>query len=154
MAKSVEAKIKEEGKPPHMVDYLFKENLKNTGITYLQGNLGLFNHYVFDPKNIFGLKEGVIGSYGDFEIFIFKYEDEEECLKWFQEARSQLSDHPEFRDYTKHRDGFSLIDAQGKYVFVKSFRNIILIYLGLKESFKRTLFDQIQSKISNDSATH
>jgi len=149
MAKSIDAKIEGQGVPPIMVNYLVEENLKKSIIKYLQGNLGLFNHYQFDTKNIFGLKEGVIGRYDDFEIFIFRYDDADESRKWFKEAQSHLKPHSAFSKYVQHKDGFSMIDAKDRYIFIKSYRNNILVYLGAKETFSRGVLEKIQGRIDS-----
>ena len=84
-AKLVSAKIKVTGQKPKLLRLLPKGDkyqLKPNGITYLKGNLALFNQYEFDSKDIFGLKEGVVANYRDFRFFVFRYKDAIECQKW------------------------------------------------------------------------
>ena len=147
MAKSIETNIETEGQVPDMVHFLVRENLKKSSVTYIQGNLGLFNYYEFDTRNIFGVKEGVIGQYGDYDVFIFGYDDVEACQKWSREAQTHIQDSPSFDEYAKSKDGFSFSDLKGNYLFVKPFQNFIIIYLGAKESFSRFLFASFEQKI-------
>ena len=154
MAKSIETNIETEGQVPDMVHLLVQENLKKSSVTYIQGNLGLFNYYEFDTRNIFGVKEGVIGQYGDYDVFIFRYADAEACKKWFREAQTYIQDDPSFDEYAVSQDGFSFSDLKGNYLFVKSFQNCILIYLGRRQSYSKNLLKKYEDNILNHQEVH
>ena len=70
IAKAVDAKLKFDSDLPQIIKYLPQQNLLQNGITYLKGNLSLFNQDIFGPKDIFGVKEGVIGKYENYSILI------------------------------------------------------------------------------------
>ena len=94
-AKLVTAKIKETGQKPKLLHLLpegDKFRLKPNGITYLKGNLGLFNQYEFDSKDIFGLKEGVAADYTDFRLFVFLYKDTAFSMDFSSEKRRKSVD--------------------------------------------------------------
>lgn len=144
IANAVDTKIENEGQRPLLPDLLLKENLKTSSIKYLKGNVALFNNYKFDSKNIFGLKEGVIGNYGNFKIFIFKYDDENGSLKWFKNARSHLKDNSGFDDFTDYGDDFSVTDRKGKNIHIKPYQNYILIFLGIRDIDPRIIFEKLK----------
>lgn len=147
IAKTVNTKIEDEGQRPLLTDLLLKENLKPFSIKYLKGYLALSNNYDFDPENIFGLKQGVIGNYGDYKIFIFKYDDKDKCLKRFKNAMKHMEDNSRFNDFTNYENDFSMIDRNGEYIYIRHYQNYIFIYLGKKEIDPRVIFEKIQDKI-------
>lgn len=149
IAEAVDSRIKDVGQKSPLVDTLVEENLKKTSITYLRGNLGLFNRYEFDTENIFGLKEGVIGNYGDFQIFIFRYDDENESLRWFENARNRLKNNPRFTDFTAQDDAFSVVDSREKNIIVEPYRRYILIVMGKKGIDARTTLDRVKDRVEN-----
>jgi hypothetical protein len=149
IAEAVDSRIKDVGQKSPLVDILIEENLEKTGVTYLRGNLGLFNRYEFDTENIFGLKEGVIGNYGDFQVFIFRYDDENESLRCFENARNRLKTNPRFTDFTARDDAFSIVDSREKHIIVEPYGRYILIVMSKKGSDARTTLDRVKDRIKN-----
>lgn len=147
IARIVDTKIENEAEKPIMLDLLLKENLKILSTKYLKGNVALSNNYKFDSGNIFGLKEGVIGDYSDFKIFIFKYNDEFECMKWFRNARNHLKNNPRFDDFTDYGDDLSLTDKQGKHIYIGQHQNYILICLRTGETDPRIIIEKLKEEI-------
>lgn len=147
IAETVDTKIEKEGEKPPLTDLLLKENLKSSGVKYLKGNLALSNNYEFDSKNIFGLKEGVIGDYSNYKIFLFKYDDENESLNWFENARDHLKDSSRFDGFTDYGDDFSMTDRIGNYIYARQDQNYILIFLGTREIDPRIIFEKLEDKI-------
>ncbi len=149
IADIVDTKIKSEAEKPKILDLLLKENLKMSSIKYLEGNLALSNNYEFDSENIFGLKEGIIGEYGDFKVFIFRYNNEDESIRWFGNARNHLKDSSRFDYFTGYAEDFSLIDREGKQVYIRPHRNYLLIILGAKENDSRIILEKLEKKIKS-----
>lgn len=132
-AKIVNAKIKETGQKPELLQLLPKDDkfqLKPNGITYLKGNLALFNQYEFDSKDIFGLKEGVVANYKDFRFFVFQYKDAIECKKWFRHAKKYLENNPSYKDFSIKEASFSFKDNKNNPFYIQIFQNYILIIQG------------------------
>jgi hypothetical protein len=132
-AKIVNAKIKETGQKPKLLQLLPKGDkfhLKPNGITYLKGNLALFNQYEFDSKDIFGLKEGVVANYKDFRFFIFQYKDAIECRKWFDFAKKYLENNPSYKDFSIKESSFSFKDNKNNPFYIQLHKNYILIIHG------------------------
>ena len=107
-----------------------KFQLKPNGITYLKGNLALFNQYEFDSKDIFGLKEGVVANYRDFRFFIFQYKDAIECQKWFDNAQKYLENNPSYKDFNINESSFSFKDNKNNLFYIQLRKQYILIIQG------------------------
>jgi hypothetical protein len=132
-AKIVNAKIKETGQKPTLLQLLPKGDkfqLKPNGITYLKGNLALFNQYEFDSKDIFGLKEGVVANYKDFRYFVFRYKDATECQKWFNNAKKYLENNPSYKDFSIKKSSFSFKDNKNNPFYIRLRKQYILIIQG------------------------
>ena len=147
IAATVAAKIKKEGQRPLLVNALPKENLESSNVKYLRGNLALSNNYEFDANGIFGLREGVIGDYGNYRIFLFKYDDEGECLKWFESACDYMKESSKFDGFTDYDDGFSMKDRAGNHVYGRRDLNYILIFIGAKEIDPKIILEELKERI-------
>jgi hypothetical protein len=147
IAQAVAAGIEVEARRPPLPDLLIKENLKSNSIKYLKGNVALSNSYEFDAEDIFGLKEGVIGDYGDYRLFIFKYNNENESMKRFKNAKNQLKENSRFDDFVDYVEEFSMMDKQGEHIRVKPYGNYILIYLGTAETDPAKILETLEIKI-------
>ncbi len=154
----VTTKIKTAGPislPPliNLLPVEYQNRLKANVIKYLKGNLALFNQYEFDSKNIFGLRQGVMGDYGDFRLFVFKYDDAVESLKWFENGKKELQKSPRFRSVCipgASADAelpFSLIDEKGWLFYIKHEGPYIFIAQGKDaEKVKEFLFYSISKR--------
>jgi hypothetical protein len=91
IAKTIEAKIKVSGEKPLFLDVLPLENLDRRSIKYIRGPLGLMKNGEFGTENIFGVKEGIIASYGEHKAYVFKYRDSAESREWFLKAQMHFT---------------------------------------------------------------
>ena len=142
IAKAIEARIKEEGRKPHLTGVLPLNGLKPNGIKYLKGNLALYNNYKFDSANIFGLSEGVIGTYEDHKVFLFFYIDETECRKWFLNGLNHLKTNPDFHGLTRYDNGCTMKDKTGNHLRIEPYRNFIIVILGSEKNTKDLMIQQ------------
>lgn len=154
LAESIDTKIKKTGPKPELIQLLPKENLPeenfpNLQLKYLKGNLALFNHYQFDTENIFGLKEGVIGNYNDFQLIIVKYKNAPESKKWYNNALNKIKDNSYFKQLTPSEVSFSVLDRDEKFLTVQPVQNYILITLGLNRSRAEYFVENIRQKITS-----
>lgn len=133
-ARAAASKIKTTGTRPALVNLLPSNNRfkpKTNGIKYLKGQLALYNHYPFDPDNIFGIGEGVAADYGGFEIFVFSYETPDEAGKYLKAAIKRLGSSPRFRAAKPAKAGtLSITDKKGKSFFLEQRGKYILIVGG------------------------
>lgn len=147
IAQATCARIKDRGQKPLLTNVLPKKNLRVNSIKYLKGNLGLFNHYEFDSENIFGLREGVIGDYGNFEAFVFRYDDKGESMEWYENARDHFENNPRFHNYTNLDSAFTMIDGEEKPIHVEPFLNYIIIISGRKHMAADILLEEVKARI-------
>jgi hypothetical protein len=129
LAKVIDSKLPGGGKRPALVACLTEEDHEPAKITYMLGNLALFNRYEFDTENIFGLREGVIGEYEGYKIFIFRYSDESESLRWYVHAVDTLRANPKFKSEKQNKHVFSAIDSKGLHIRIEPHRNDIIVVL-------------------------
>ncbi|UCG52804.1 MAG: hypothetical protein JSW58_04420 [Candidatus Latescibacterota bacterium] len=148
VARAVDKKLKFEPKKPRITSYLPKENLRVNGVTYLKGNLALSNQYFFDENNIFGLKEGVIGRYDRYSVFIFQYSDQNESAKWYGSARNHLEHSPRFNGFLSRDAEFEISDTKNNRLSVKHYREWILIILGIDNLDTDRIFGLLEVELS------
>jgi len=133
--------------PPALTRLIPGEDLMRNGITYIKGNLGLFNQYLFDRKNIFGLREGVIGKYSDHTLMLFQYPSEEEALRWYLNAKEKLKSSATFTDFIDQKNQFEMKGDHSEKVIVKHYRRWILIAIGDERAITDSDLDQIQKNL-------
>lgn len=150
MARIIAGKIKESGEKPALTGLLLKENLIESNIKYLRGNLALFNQYEFAAENIFAVKEGVIGDYGEYKIFIFKYENETASRKWFKYAIDHLKNSPVFNNYTFDQ-ACTVTDRKGQPLYITPYKNYILIVLGKNKQEAAAILKKMTHLFTNTS---
>jgi len=147
LARIVDKKIESSGGLPSILNLLPVSGLIKSRIKYLKGHIALYNCYEFSAKNLFGLREGAIGYYDNFRIFVFKYDNNAESLKWYKNAQNVLKESQRFNNYADQKNAFSVTDRKNKQVCVEPFRNYILIYLGNDDEERRKAFSEIHRKI-------
>lgn len=148
IAKAVDSKLTFPSKQPHINSYLPKENLQANGITYLKGNIGLFNQYEFDNKNVFGLKEGVIGKYGDYSIFLLQYGNQRESMEWHESAKNHLKQSKRFNNFISKDTHFEISDRQNSRLSIKQYQNWILIILGNDKTDTKQIYNLLEAKLT------
>ncbi len=135
--------------PPALIRLIPAEDLVFNGITYVKGNQGLFNQYLFDRKNIFGLREGVIGKYSDHTLMLFQYASDEEALHWYLNAKEKLKNSGIFTEFTDQKDHFEMRSDLSDKIIVKHYRKWILIVIGSEQVITGSDLDQIQQNLGS-----
>lgn len=147
IAKVIDQKIKIKGNKPDLVNYLPKQNLQTTHVKYLKGVLALFNQYSFGTGNIFNVSEAVIGPYNDHQLFIFKYNNEKDCNKFFEDAKDKLQADQDFSNFSFSKETISMTDQKDKFITIKPFQKYILILLSDKQINASNKYNLIQKHI-------
>lgn len=130
IAKSVEAKVKTQGKRPSLVEIFPKEWLPISRLKYIKGVLGLYNNYSFFARDVFRFREAVIGGIngGKSTIFVFRYSSREECRRRFQEVKAAFEKNPAYKNFkTVRPDHFETMDGQGMILYGQSFADCIAL---------------------------
>ncbi len=147
IAGAFDASIDVEAECPILTSFLPMENLQPQGVTYLRGNLALFNQYIFAHEDIFRMKEGVVGEYKEYTVFIFQYDDEAESGKWFESAKDHLQGSRRFDNFVNGSDRFELFDRNDRRLTFKHFKRWILIAMVDKKMNTQSIFDSIEASI-------
>lgn len=133
---------------PPLVSYLPEEHLQKISIKYLKGNLALFNQDLFGPKNIFGLKEGIIGEYPDYLILIIKYQNNSEANKWYKSAENHFKNSDNNKHFVEYNTHFKISALKNNKLWIKVFTNFILIIRGKEIININNLFNNIEKRIT------
>lgn len=147
IARNIDSKINFSTGIPEIVNYLPEENRQANGITYLKGNLALFNQHQFDSKDIFGIAEGVVGRYSDYTVFIFQYLDKAETKKWFNFSKSFLQESERCLNFKQDNVHFEFRDVKNNTIRIKHFRRWILIIMGNSHLNVSQIFSSIEKRI-------
>ncbi len=130
--------------PPVITGYLPEENLLHNGIKYVKGSLGLFNQYFIDQKNIFGMREGVIGKYKDYMLMIFQYNSREESAKWYYNAIEHMKSGNGFSNCRTEMNYFQVTGQNSNTIYVRQYQTWILVAIGNQESSAKAGMEQIE----------
>ena len=148
ISRAIDSKMMNKGLKPILINLLPEENLIKKGLKYLKGNIALFNSYEFSTGDIFGLKEGIIGDYGVCKLFIFKYENQSESKKWFENARKNLESDARSNSYNRSElSDYYFIGRNEDRFLMKLYQNYIIILSGTTTKEGRRIFKQVQAKI-------
>jgi len=138
IARSVDAKIRTQGRRPSLVEIFPKEWLPIARLKYIKGVLGLNNIHSFFARDVFRFREAVIGGiHGEkFTIFVFRYASQEECRRRFQEVKAAFEKNLAYNNFKSVRaDLFETTDGQGMTIFGQPIADCVALVL-TKESEK------------------
>lgn len=147
IAAAVDKAIVETGQRPSLCNLLMMEGQAPARIYYLEGILALSNVYYFGADDIFGLKQGVVGDYDDFKIFVFRYDNEKESSYWYETAQDKMKKAGRFRNIEDHNGECSMMDEQGSIIQLKAHRNYVFVYLGTPGAEPQSIFFKIESNL-------
>lgn len=147
LAGAVAAKIKVHGQRPELVALLPPENLPVGGITYLKGNLGLFNSYDLTAEDIFAVRQGVVGHYPGFKLIILQYQNPAERQQRFLHAVGRLKKNPACRAFSHLDEVWSFTDPQGRAAHLKAQGHYIFLISGVPRPKALTFFKEIESNL-------
>lgn len=132
---------------PALANLLLGEPLPLTHPIYVRGDLGVMNTYIFDTKNIFHVREGLIGSANDYRVFVLRYRDDTECLGIFKGAIAKFAAGSRFKDGMQQEDSYSMIDRKQEVVMVHRAGQNIIIVIGPKLDQADAIMEQIAAKL-------
>jgi len=147
-AKSIDSKIVSSSIQPDILNYLPEKGLTPNGKTYFKGNLALFNQYVFDSRNIFGITEGVRGDYGTYSLFLLFYKDNKESQHWFKSAREALKENGLFQDFYEEGFSLSMKDQDGQPIVIKLLNHSICIVVGAGDTDFSSIFNLTKARFT------
>jgi hypothetical protein len=125
MAASVDQRLGAPGIKPALTACLPNSDLQSC--TYVRGNIGLSSFYTFDTKNIFAMKEGIIGSYPTHRLFIFAYASDKEAEAGYTNAHGIIKTSSRFSNLKDNPPRFTMTDQKASQLCVTHFNNLIVI---------------------------
>ena len=147
LAEIIDIKIENKGTKPGLMGILPEEGLIKNENTFIRGNIGLINNYFFAAENIFGIKEGAIGNYETFRVFIFKYKSEEESRKWFVNAAEAINTLSKYSNYVGDEESFAAVDRRQNSIYCSFFKNYIYVLVGENLSDKDRMIFYIKKNM-------
>ena len=131
-AKAIEVKIKtEKDTKPDLLQKLPEKALIAGSEKYFRGNLGLYNSYPFCRQDIFGLSEGVKGSYEEgYDIFIIRPDENLRSVDRFERAKEYFLKEEKYTNGTYSSCSFSVVDGHNQLLYFESSSGTILIVVG------------------------
>ncbi len=144
LAESIDKKIPAGGRKPVLCELLPKKDLEAD--KYVKGFLGLSSVYDFDTRNIFGVREGAIGIYKDYRVFIFKYDSETEAGQIYTKTREYFNKSSRYTGFTEQKDLFTMSDRKGYYLYVMPIGNTIVVIIGEQTTKVMEIFKEVKVK--------
>lgn len=151
IAKGIAGNIKNRGTKPPLAKLVNLEDLSE--LKYLKGNLGLFNIYPFSTDNIFKVKKCVTAIYKKGRIFVFRYVNDEEQDKIFDQVVLYLSGADKYSTLERSENRVLTKDNSGKFVLFYSMGNHLIIFMGDSISAGEKAIKEINKAIKNTSKT-
>jgi len=149
IAKAVDARITETGERPSLARLLLSAPQAFSHPKYVRGFLGVMNSYVFDTKNVFGVREGMIGTIGNCRALVFQYADEKESSQAYEQASASFDGNPRFKDRTKLENHYSMIGREGELVVINQTGRYIAIVIGSDPEKAKDILDGLGQKLDN-----
>lgn len=136
---------------PQLVDYLPTEHFLADGVVYLRGAIGLRNQYSFNRKDIFAIKEGIVGRYADLTVFLFRYADETEAQRIYSNAWNLLKTSERYNPVDNKHSHFLLLDEQQQLISIYSTKEFIIVIIGQNSNEDSDrIIGTIKKKINQD----
>jgi len=147
IAREVDDRIATQNQRPSLCNLVALEGLTPSHIVYMKGPLALSNIYDFSSDDIFGLREGVVGNYGDFSVFVFKYHSDKESRDRFTNARDEMSANPQIENFARYNGECFMMDEQAGVIQMRLHRNYIFVYTGTDKTDPRAIFNKLENNL-------
>jgi hypothetical protein len=147
MAACIDQRLGAPGIKPALVSYLPNSGLQSC--TFVRGNLGLSSFYTFDTKNIFGMKEGVVGIYPTHHLFIFKYKSDGETKEGYLNVQGVLKTSSRYSNFKELARRCTMTDQKGTQLCVTYSKNLIVVVLSKQKNDVMAICDDVMSSLHN-----
>jgi len=147
LAKAVDTRIEQVGEVPALADFLTSDTDAFSRAKYVRGPLGVMNSYVFDTKNIFYVREGVLGNVAGCRVFVFQYTDTEESAAVFDSAADVLVAGSRFSSPVRKERMLSMADRDGDGVQIRCAGAFIVVVVGPQGDQSEAVLNRIAEKL-------
>ncbi len=127
---------------------------------FLRGAIGVGNFYMFAPKNVFSVHEGVTGQRDSTRFFVFRYADSIESKKSLLASVEMLQAEPKYSTLTPDRMGteqlqrFDLKDRDGNLLSAHRLSRFIVVVIGRSRDLVREMEVDIDKNLTRGSALY
>lgn len=147
LARAVDKRIAKTGERPELAELLLREPLALSHPKYIRGPLGVMNSYVFDTKDIFRVREGMIGTVSDSQALVFRYADERESSEAYEHAATQLSAYTRFTNQTRQGNKYSMVGRDKEIVEIRQTGRHIAIVIGQDHDKVKAASDRLVEQL-------
>jgi hypothetical protein len=149
LAQVVDARIKQEAARPLLVDLLPREMSEPSSVVYVKGNtaLGNINNLFFE--DIISVREGVVGDYGEYKTFVFKYSSTSTSHELFENAKNYMNANQRFTDFSESDSNFYVKDSDGQHIYVRTHEKYILIFVGENKTISENILNEVEIRIKS-----
>lgn len=147
LAKAVDARIKQTGRRPELASLLLKEPDALSQARYVRGPLGVMNSYIFDTKDIFHVREGVLGVVGECRVFVFQYLDFQESSSVYKKALDIFEASSRFSEQVVRERNCSMTDRNDDVVLVRQRGRFILSVIGKDQNEAASVLNRLETKL-------
>jgi len=145
MAANIDKHLGVSGEKPALASYLPNDDLLSC--TFIRGSIGLSSFYTFDTKNIFRIKEGIIGIYPTHQLYIFRYDSGSEAKERYLDAQSVFKSGNRFSNYKEHGTQSTMTDKKGAHLCITYLKNIIAVVLAQSKNNAMTICTDIVNSL-------
>jgi hypothetical protein len=149
LAKAVDARITHTGERPDLAVLMLRQPLGFSHPKYVLGPLGVKNSYIFDTENIFRFREGMIGTVGDCQAFVFGYVDKGESAEAFKYATTRLNNNPKFMNRALQGNRYSMVGPEKELVVVNQTGRYIAIVIGHDQDKVKSTSNRLIEKLKS-----
>jgi hypothetical protein len=146
IARAVDGKIDRTGEVPGLAQALTSGSVALSDAKYVRGPLGVMNSYVFDTRNIFHVREGVLGNVAGCRVFVFQYADTEESAAVFDSAADVLVAGSRFNSPVRKGRMLSMADRDGEGVQIRCAGEFIVVVVGPQGDQSEAVLNRIAEK--------
>jgi len=130
LALAVEARVEQRGAPPELVRSLPADSLGCEAAVYIRGSLGLYNNFVFDAEDIFGVEEGIVAQCPGARLVVLRYDDDAAALDRFNRGRGRLEGGSRFTELRGEERLLLLRGTGSSSIRIEPFRRYLLLAKG------------------------
>lgn len=141
MAASIDQRLGAPGEKPTLAACLPSDGLRSCA--FIRGNLGLSSFYTFDTKNIFRMKEGIIGIYPAHQLYLFQYNSGSETKERYADVQSIFKSGSRYSDFKEYGRYSTMTDKKGNRLCFTYFDNLIVAAICQSKNDAKTICDDV-----------
>ncbi len=116
---------------------------------YFRGPIGLSHVYAFDAADIFSFQEAVYADFGEYEMFVLKYQNEKDASLYFTSSRHVLVANPKYRTVVDNPGYYTLNEKGVDELTFQLYTNYIIVCrYATDNAITADAIQQVKSKLS------